>query len=398
MQQATSPDRRRRAVWIVLDSVGIGELPDADKYGDTGSNTLSHVASAHGGLHLPNLQKLGIGNLTEVEGVPPEPRPAGAFGRMAERSPGKDTTTGHWEMTGVPLDRPFPTYPQGFPPEVIKAFTSAIGRGILGNRPASGTVIIQELGEEHLRTGKPIVYTSADSVFQIACHEDVIPVEELYRYCQIAREILTGPHAVGRVIARPFEGKPGAFRRTERRRDFSLPPPKPTLLDRLDDAGWPVFAVGKIKDIFAGRGIRADEHTGNNGETMAVTLKAMASWERGLIMANCVDFDMLYGHRNDSEGYAAALEAVDLQIGQVMAAMGPQDLLIITADHGCDPTTPSTDHSREYVPALLYGTGIRPGSSFGTRPTFADLGATVAEWFGLPPGEAGESFLADIQS
>jgi phosphopentomutase len=386
----------RRAILIVLDSVGVGAAPDAAAYGDEGSNTLANTARAVGGLRLPNLGRLGLGNLADVLGVPPEPHPAGAYGRMQEASAGKDTTTGHWEIAGIISTRPLPTYPNGFPPEVIQEFERRIGRKTLGNYPASGTVIIEELGPEHLRTGYPIVYTSADSVFQIAAHEEVIPVEELYRMCRIARELLTGEHAVGRVIARPFVGEPGRFVRTDRRRDFSLEPPRPTLLDRLQEAGQPVWAVGKIEDIFAGRGITEAVHIHDNMDGVDQTLAFMARVDRGLIFTNLVDFDMLYGHRNNPRGYADALEAVDRRVPEVLAALREEDILFFTADHGNDPTTPSTDHSREMVPLLVTGPRVRPGVDLGVRPTFADLGQTVAEYLGAAPLEAGTSFLGEV--
>lgn len=387
-----------RAIIIVLDSVGIGELPDADQYGDVGSNTLGNTARAVGGLSLPNMQKLGLGNLTEVEGVPPCEPPLGAYGRMAEASAGKDTTTGHWELAGVYSPKPLPTYPQGFPKDLIAAFEQRIGRRTLGNYPASGTAIIAALGQEHMRTGYPIVYTSADSVFQVAAHEGVIPVEELYRICRLARELLVGEHNVGRVIARPFVGRPGDFTRTERRQDFSARPPEPTLLDRLIAAGQEVLAVGKIEDIFAHQGISRSVHTGNNATSLDQTLAFMAEEGPGLIFTNLVDFDMLYGHRNDPQGYARALEDFDRRLPEIMAALRPDDLLIITADHGCDPVTPSTDHSREYVPLLVYGTAVKAGVNLGTRPTFADAAATVAELLGLAPLPFGTSFAAEIMS
>lgn len=372
-----------RVTLIVLDGVGIGALPDAHRYGDEGSNTLLHVSQAVGGLHLPHLAQMGLGNITFIEGVPPQERPLAAFGRMAEASAGKDTTTGHWEIAGLILDRPFPVYPKGFPPEVIKLFEERIGRPVLGNKPASGTAIIEELGEMHMRTGYPIVYTSADSVFQIAAHEEVIPLEELYRMCRIAREILTGEHAVGRVIARPFSGIPGSFRRTANRKDFSLPPPEPTLLDLLKENGLAVMAVGKVEDIFAGRGITEALHTKDNMDGVSAILQFMRRREGGLIVANLVDFDMLYGHRNDPRGYAQALQAFDERLPEIVEALLPQEVLIITADHGCDPTTASTDHSREFVPLLVYGQNVRAGVDLGTRQTFADVAATVAELFGL---------------
>lgn len=386
----------RRAILIVLDSVGIGAAPDAAAYGDEGSNTLANTARAVGGLRLPNLGRLGLGNLADVLGVPPEPHPAAAYGRMQPASAGKDTTTGHWEIAGVISTRPLPTYPNGFPPEVIQEFERRIGRKTLGNYPASGTVILEELGPEHLRTGRPIVYTSADSVFQVAAHEEVIPVKELYRMCRVARELLTGEHAVGRVIARPFVGEPGRFVRTDRRKDFSLEPPRPTLLDHLQEAGQPVWAVGKIEDIFAGRGITEAVHIHDNMDGVDQTLAFMARVDRGLIFTNLVDFDMLYGHRNNPRGYAEALEAVDQRVPEVLAALREEDILFFTADHGNDPTTPSTDHSREVVPLLVTGPGVRQGVDLGLRPTFADLGQTVAEYLGATPLEGGTSFLPDV--
>jgi phosphopentomutase len=384
-----------RLTLIVLDSVGIGELPDAERYGDRGSNTLANTARAVGGLNLPNLGRLGLGNILAIEGVPPVKQPLAAYGRMAEASAGKDTTTGHWEIAGLLLERPFPVYPHGFPPEIIEPFEKRIGRPVLGNRAASGTAIIEELGEEHIRTGYPIVYTSADSVFQIAAHEEVIPVDELYRMCRVARELLTGPHAVGRVIARPFVGTPGAFKRTDRRRDFSLPPPAPTVLDLLTQNGYPVLAVGKIEDIFAGRGITEAIHTKDNMDGVDRTIACMRRLERGLIFTNLVDFDMLYGHRNNPRGYAAALEAFDRRLPEILSAVRADEVLIITADHGCDPTTSSTDHSREYVPLLVYGPLVEPGVNLGTRSTFSDVAASVAEFFGLSYPR-GTSFVREV--
>ncbi len=388
-----------RVCLIVLDSVGIGELPDAAQFGDEGSHTLRHAAESVGGLSVPHLERLGLGCIEPIPGVGCPQQPQAAYGKMAELAAGKDTTTGHWELAGVVLDKPFPVYPHGFPPEVIEPFEAAIGRKVLGNKPASGTVIIEELGPEHLRTGRPIVYTSADSVFQIAAHESVIPVEELYRMCETARRILTGPHAVGRVIARPFEGEPGSFRRTPRRRDFSLAPPRPTLLDRLVEAGLSVWAVGKVEDIFAGRGITEAVHTRDNDEGVAATLDLLrrTRQQRGLIFTNLVDFDMLWGHRNDPVAYARGLEAFDRQLPALLAELGERDVLILTADHGNDPVTPSTDHSREYVPLLVTGPAIRPGVALGVRRTFADVAATIAEMLGVPARfDAGESFAARI--
>jgi len=378
----------------VLDSVGVGALPDAPRYGDEGSNTLGNLARAVGGLKLPHLGRLGLGNLTDIRGVPPveEERAGGAFGRMALRSPGKDTMTGHWELAGIILDKPFRTYPHGFPPEVIQPLERAIGRAVLGNRVASGTEIIAELGEEHLRTGRPIVYTSADSVFQVAAHEGVIPVEELYRICEVARELLTGEHLVGRVIARPFEGSPGSFRRTQRRRDFTLPPVGKTVLDQVAESGREVVGVGKIEDIYAGRGITRAIHSRSNRETVEVLEEELDTRREGLLLANLVDFDMLYGHRNDPQGYARALEEFDASLPGITRRMREEDLLVITADHGCDPTTPSTDHSREYVPLLLWGGKARRGVNLGTRDTLADLAATIASIFTLPYQGPGRSF------
>lgn len=382
---------------IVLDGAGVGEMPDAAEYGDEGSNTIGNTARAVGGLSLPNLEALGLGNLADIPGVRPRQDCLAAFGVMLERSKGKDTTTGHWEMMGIITERPFPTYPQGFPPEVIEEFDRAIGRGTLGNYAASGTVIIDQLGEEHLRTGKPIVYTSADSVFQIAAHEETIPVEELYEMCRKARETLTGEHCVARVIARPFIGAPGTFRRTERRRDFSLPPPRPTVLDALKDAGHEVLGIGKIEDIFAGHGLTQAIHIANNAEGIDRTIEGVRSIERGLVFANLVDFDTIYGHRNDPRGFARGLEEFDKRLPEIQAAMEPGDLLIITADHGVDPTTPSTDHSREKVPLLVWKQGMRACIDLGERQTFADLAATVTDIFGLGFRTAGSSFAGALQ-
>lgn len=383
-----------RVVWIVLDSVGIGEMPDADEYGDKGSDTLGNIARRVK-LSLPNLRALGLGNIRPIEGLQAVAEPSGSFGRCALASPGKDTTTGHWEMVGIHLQKPFPLYPNGFPPEVMDEFERRTGRKALGNVPASGTEIIKELGAEHVRTGSPIVYTSADSVFQIAAHEEVIPLWELYKMCETARDILRGPHEVGRVIARPFIGETGAFTRTANRKDYAVPPPRGMLLDQLESRGVPVYSVGKILDIFLGRGIRGYEKTKTNAEGMAKTLAAMDAQSEGLIFTNLVDFDMLYGHRNDVEGYARALEEVDAWVPQLLDKTAPGDLVIFTADHGCDPTTPSTDHSREYVPVLTYGRAARRGVGIGTRSTLADMGQTIAENFGaaIP---SGTSFLSLI--
>jgi len=384
----------RRVVWIVLDSVGIGEMPDAADYGDAGSDTLGNIALARK-LTLPNLCRLGLANIRPFAGLEPAAPPAGAFGRCALASPGKDTTTGHWEMAGIHLDKPFPVYPRGFPREIMDPFERRIGRRALGNKPASGTEIIKELGAEHMRTGSPIVYTSADSVFQIAAHEDVIPLWELYKICETAREILRGPYEVGRVIARPFTGSPGAFTRTANRQDYAVPPPKGMLLDRLDERGIEVSSVGKIFDVFLGRGIRDHVKTKDNQDGMAKTLEAMHSLERGLIFVNLVDFDQQYGHRNDVEGYAAALEQFDAWLPEFLRKLNDGDLAILTADHGCDPTTPSTDHSREYVPLLVCGPKVRAGVDLGLRDTLSDMGQTVAENFETAI-DRGTSFLSSV--
>lgn len=382
-----------RVVWIVLDSVGIGAMPDAAAYGDEGSNTLGNLARMRP-LRLPNLSRLGLANISPIAGLAPPDQPAGAFGKCTLASPGKDTTTGHWEMAGIILEKPFPTYPHGFPPEVVALFEQSVGRKVLGNKAASGTEIIQELGAEHVRSGSPIVYTSADSVFQIAAHEQVIPLDELYGMCETARSILRGPHEVGRVIARPFTGEPGHFERTSNRRDYAVPPPGGMLLDQLAAQNVPVYAIGKISDIFLGRGITHSVKTKSNADGMGKTTDAMRAQKAGLIFINLVDFDQQFGHRNDVEGYAGALEAVDTWLPSL--PVRESDLVIITADHGCDPTTPSTDHSREYTPLLVYGPAAKPGVSLGTRKTLADIGQTVAEIFETSIN-AGASFLREIQ-
>jgi phosphopentomutase len=390
----------RRVTWIVLDSVGVGAMPDAAAYGDAGSDTLGHIACARP-LHLPNLAQLGLGNLKRLPHVGPVDRPTAAFGKCALASPGKDTTTGHWEMVGIHLAKPFPLYPRGFPPEIMQEFESRIGRGTLGNCAASGTEIIQKLGEEHMRTGKPIVYTSADSVFQVAAHEEVIPLWELYKICEIARDLLRGPYEVGRVIARPFVGEPGVvgqrgtFARTPNRKDYAVPPPAGMLLDQLHDRNIAVFSVGKIFDVFLGRGIGEYEKTKSNADGMAKTLAALDELESGLLFVNLVDFDQQYGHRNDVEGYAKALEEFDAWLPSLYAKLGAGDLLIITADHGCDPTTPSTDHSREYVPLLVYRPRKLEPVDLGLRSTLSDIGQTVAENFGAKIA-AGTSFLQSV--
>jgi phosphopentomutase len=386
----------KRIILIVLDSCGVGELPDAKLYGDEGSNTLVNTANAVGGLRLPNLQKLGLGNIVPILGVKPNPKAQASFGKMAEVSPGKDSTTGHWELMGLILQKPFPVYPHGFPREIIEQFEKAIGRKSLGNKPASGTEIIKELGEMHVRTGRPIVYTSADSVFQIAAHEEVIPVDELYRICQIARKIMTGKHGVARVIARPFLGKPGSYKRTERRRDFSLPPPSKTVLDLLHENNIPVIGIGKIEDLFVGRGLSNSIHTGNNSDGMDKLEESVKRFKQGLIFINLVDFDMLWGHRNDASGFAAGLEDFDRRLPVILDLFTGEDVLIITADHGCDPTTASTDHSREYVPLLVYGKSLKSNINLGIRESFSDLGATVTEIFQIEGTGKGKNFLKDI--
>src|SRR5579863_10239458 len=384
-----------RVIWIVLDSVGIGEMPDAEAYGDKGSDTLGNIARQRH-LKLPNLCRLGLANIRPLAGLPAVAEPAGAYGKCTLVSPGKDTTTGHWEMAGIHLEKPLPLFPKGFPREVMEPFEARIGRRTLGNKAASGTEIIKELGEEHVRTGSPIVYTSADSVFQIAAHEEVIPLFELYKMCETARDILRGKHEVGRVIARPFLGSPGSFTRTANRHDYAVPPPKGMLLDRLKERGVEIFSVGKIFDVFLGRGIGEFEKTRNNADGMAKTLGAMESFDQGLIFVNLVDFDQLYGHRNDVEGYAQALEEVDAWLPSFEDHLREDDLANLTADNGCDPTTPSTDHSREYVPILAYGKRARHGVALGVRSTLSDMGQTVAENFGTRI-EKGESFLGQLR-
>ncbi len=370
-------------------------MPDAPAFGDEGSNTLGHAAASQGGVLLPALGALGIGRLTDVPGVPPESAPRGAFGKMAEASAAKDTTTGHWEMTGLPTIEPFATFPGGFPADLVEAFGKAVGRKILGNKAASGTVILGELGAEHVATGALILYTSADSVFQIAAHEDVVPVEELHDICTSARR-LCDRHRIGRVIARPFVGEAGAFRRTYNRKDFAMAPPGPTLLDRLHEAGVHVTGVGKIPDIFSQRGIHDSIHTEGNADGLARTVKLADTAGRGLVFVNLVDFDMLYGHRRDPAGFARALVEMDRFIPDLSAHLGPGDVVAISADHGCDPTFRGTDHTREHVPLLVFGPAVKANVDLGTRSTFADLGATLAEGFGVPALPSGTSFLSEI--
>ena len=385
-----------RIIWIVLDSVGIGALPDAADYDDTGRDTLGHIAKSRP-LALPNLVSLGIANIAPLAHLTPSTHPEGCYGKGATHSPGKDTTTGHWEMAGIWLPQAFPVYKHGFPRELMEEFERASGRKTIGNKPASGTEIIKELGEEHIRTGFPIVYTSGDSVFQIAAHEDVIPIAELYRMCEIARKMLDGPNKVGRVIARPFTGAPGNFRRTERRHDYAVEPPRPMLMDVLVERKIPIFGIGKIHDIYNGRGIDHYVTTKNNADGMAKLHGTLAEQKSGLIFANLVDFDMLYGHRKDVEGFAKSLEEFDALLAPLLTTMAPRDLLMITADHGCDPDPawPTTDHSREYVPILTYSKARKRGVNLGIRDTLADMGQTIAENFGgkIPHGK---SFLPQI--
>ena len=386
----------KRAMLVVLDGVGAGPNPDAHAYGDDGASSLEHCAQAVGGLELPNLGRIGLGNVTPILGTPPTENAQGSYGRMAETATGKDSTTGHWEMAGFVLHKPLPTYPRGFPASLVKQFERAIGREVLGNKPASGTEIIKELGEEHVRTGRPILYTSADSVFQLAAHQDVIPLEELYHMCRIARDMLTGENAVGRVIARPFIGTPGHFTRTEHRRDFSLAPLGTTLLDVLKDSGYEVIGIGKIEDLFAGRGLTQRDHTETNKEGMAATLRWLERDFTCLLFVNLVEFDMLWGHRRDSQGYAQALREVDNWFAQVQQVMQPGDAIFFAADHGNDPTYKGSDHTREEVPLLAYGQPVRAGVNLGVRSTFADLGQTIAQAFTVSPLVAGTSFAHEI--
>jgi phosphopentomutase len=390
--------RLDRVVLVVLDSCGCGAMPDAARYGDEGADTLGNLSRKVGGMRLPNLEAYGLGHLTAIEGVPPAAQPRGAFGKMREASAGKDTTTGHWEMAGLQVDKPFPTFPHGFPKEMIDAFAKEIGRGVLGNKPASGTTILDELGPEHMKTGAVIVYTSADSVFQIAAHEQVVPIEELYRICEIARRYCDAL-PIARVIARPFIGSPGAFKRTYNRRDFSMPPPEPTVLDAIAKAGLPVVGVGKIWDIFAGQGVTENVHSEGNRDGLERTLDAIERLERGLVFLNLVDFDMLYGHRRDPAGYYKALQEFDAYLPKIVAKLGPRDLLLITADHGNDPTFHGTDHTRELVPILAIGGSSlsSAGRDLGTRAGFYDIGQTLADAFGLPPLPRGQSLLPAIQ-
>ena len=381
-----------KIILIVLDSVGIGELPDAANYSDEGSDTLGNIIRVMGSLEIPNLVNLGIGNIQNVKIPYFHHSPIGNYGKANEISKGKDTTTGHWEIAGIHLNHPFPTYPNGFPMDIMKLFHQAINRETLWNKPASGSEIINVLGDEHIKTSKPIVYTSADSVFQIAAHEDVIPLETLYEYCRIARKILQGKHAVGRVIARPFNGTSGNYKRTERRKDFSLEPIGPTILDVLKRYDIPTYSVGKINDIFSGRGISDSFPAKSNEEGVKIILRLICEKTKGLIFANLIDFDMQYGHRNDVEGYAKALEAFDKEIPKLMQDLEQNDVLILTADHGCDPTLPGSDHTREYIPILLYGHSLKRGIDLGIRESFGDIGATVLDLFNIKENLRGKSF------
>lgn len=384
-----------RCILLVLDSVGVGELPDASEYGDQGSNTLGNIAKTVKNLDLPVLQMLGLANITPLEGIEPAKRPQAAFGKCAELSAGKDTMTGHWELMGIKLDKAFPAYPQGFPEEIVNRFEELIGQKVLGNKAASGTEIIEEIGEEHLRTGFPIIYTSADSVFQIAAHKERISLDRLYEMCEIARNMLSGKHNVARVIARPFIGVPGSFKRTDERKDYTVQPPL-NVLDSLLKSGIEVVGIGKIAEIFAHRGISKDIHASGNEELMGLTIREFLQLKRGLIFTNLVDFDMLWGHRNNVDGYAKALESFDKKLSQLIPMLTKDDLLIITADHGCDPTTESTDHSREYVPLLLTGPSVIAGVNLETRQTFADIGQTIADFFNVPKAGIGKSFFKVI--
>jgi len=386
-----------RVIIIVLDGVGAGEAPDALIYGDEGSNSLSNTSRKVGGFFLPNLERIGFGHITPMLGVEAVKNPTGAFGKMTPKSSGKDSVTGHWELMGIYLEEAFPVFPDGFPPEVINEFTRLTGLGVLGNKAASGTEIIQELGEEHMRTGKPIVYTSADSVFQIAAHEDIIPIKRLYEICQISRNMLTGKHGVGRVIARPFIGtNPKDFTRTSRRHDLPRFPESETMLDKLVKSGYPVYATGKIDDLFGNRGISFSNHTTNNVDSTKATIDFIKKDFKGLLFANLIEFDMIYGHRNDARGYADALENFDSAIPEIQAVLKPDDIVMIVADHGVDPTTESTDHSREYIPLLVFGEKVKQNVNLGTRKTFADVAATIAEIFGLENPVIGKSFLNQI--
>ena len=386
--------RFERICLIVLDSVGIGELPDAKQFGDSGAHTLGHIAEKVNEFALPNLQRMGLGNIADIKGIPATDSPEGYYGKMAEVSVGKDTMTGHWELMGLRINTPFNVFPDGFPEKLISQFEQETGRKVIGNKPASGTEILDELGEEQMKTGAWIVYTSADSVFQLAAHEDIIPLEELYRACKIARRLtMQDEFAVGRVIARPYLGEPGAFKRTPNRHDYAVKPPAPTVMNHLKDAGFDVIAIGKINDIFDGEGVTKATSTKSNLDGIQKTIEVLGTSFKGLAFTNLVDFDSLYGHRRDPEGYGRSLEEFDAYVPQLKAGLGPKDLLILTADHGNDPVHPGTDHTREYVPILLFSPSFQSPASIGIRGTFADLGATIAENFGVSATDQGESFL-----
>jgi len=387
----------KRVIVIILDSVGVGFLPDAHLYGDEGSNTLVNVARIVGGLQMPNMERLGLGNIAEIEGIAPQVQASGSYGRMAEKSPGKDTITGHWELAGIILEKPFPIYPNGFPATIIEKLQRQIGKKVLGNIAASGTEIIETLGPEHMRTGYPIVYTSADSVFQIAAHEEVMPLAKLYHICSVARSLLTGEHEVARVIARPFAGSAGSYYRTANRKDFAILPPSPTLFDRLSSSGLDVVSVGKINDIFAGRGISQSYPAKSNSHGIDQLLVAMQRFAKGLIFCNLGDYDTKFGHRNDPQGYARALMEFDRRLPDILTQLGSPSVLMITADHGCDPTFAGTDHTREYVPIIICGAKVKGSVDLGIRETFSDLGATVCEILGINPLATGTSFWAEIK-
>lgn len=386
----------KRVTLIVLDSVGIGELPDAELYGDKGSDTLGNISKALGGISLPNMEKLGLGNIDNIKGIRKEENPQGSFGKCSEKSKGKDTVTGHWEMAGVVLEKPLKTYPEGFPKDIIEEFENKIGRKVIGNEVASGTEIIERLGDEHVKTGCPIVYTSADSVFQIAAHEDVISIDELYKMCRIAREMLVGDRIVGRIIARPFLGTSGNYKRTSNRKDYALDPFNKTMLEYIKESGSNVMAVGKIEDIYNGKGITDAVHIKNNMDGVDKTLEYMRADKNGLIFTNLVDFDMHFGHRNDYKGYGNALMEFDRRLPEIIEAMREDEVLMITADHGCDPTTPSTDHSREYIPLLVYGKEIKAGVNIHIRDSFCHIGKSILELLGVENELNGESFVKDI--
>ncbi|HSM24933.1 MAG TPA: phosphopentomutase [Anaerolineaceae bacterium] len=390
-------EKFERVIVIVLDGVGAGAAPDAKEYGDEGSNSLTNTAKAVGGLNLPNLESLGFGRITPMQGVKPISPAKGSFGKLTPKSSGKDSVTGHWELMGIYLQEPFPVFPNGFPPEIIQKFKELTGLDVLSNKPASGTEVIQEFGEEHMLTGKPIVYTSADSVFQIAAHEEIIPLERLYEICKISRKMLVGKYGVGRVIARPFIGdKAGEFQRTSHRRDYPRIPDSDTMMDKIIESGLEVYATGKIDDLFGHRGISITNHTTNNHDSFLATIEFMKKDFKGLLFANLIEFDQIFGHRNDPKGYANALEQFDSYIPQVMDNLDSNDVVIIVSDHGVDPTTESTDHSREFSPLLVFGNQVKENVDLGIRGSYADVGATIAEIFNLEPPEIGKSFLQEI--